>query len=57
MSSYAVIKNKFGRIIVNRNQCVYCPDFRFCQYRLWYGKPADCPMDEQQKIERRLPIE
>jgi len=41
------MKNKQGEIIINRNQCIYCPDFRFCHYKLYFGKPADCPKKEQ----------
>ena len=43
------IKDKRGRIIVNRDTCVYCDRFKWCKYMLWAGKPADCPKADEQE--------
>ena len=41
------MKDKNGHIIINRDQCIYCSDFHHnrysCPYRLWEGRPSDCP--------------
>lgn len=47
-----IMKDKFGRVIVNRDQCIYCDRFRWCRYKLWSGIPSDCP--ELSKIEQTL---
>jgi len=50
--SYEMMKDKFGRVIVNRNTCVHCDRFRWCSYKLWHSKPSDCPKDEEQNNEK-----
>jgi len=49
-----IITDKLGRVrvVVNRDQCVYCNRFRWCSYKLWFGKPFDCPKEEEQKNEK-----
>lgn len=43
------MRNKAEEIIVNRNQCVYCDQFKWCRYKLWFGKPADCPQKTEEE--------
>ncbi len=42
------MKDKSGRVIVNRDQCIYCSRFSYCHYKLYSGKPADCPEEKDQ---------
>lgn len=45
------MRDRHGRIIINRDQCIYCDDFRHCRYKIYYyGKPADCPKDEREAL-------
>ena len=47
------------RIIIDRDQCIFCPRFitgrTGCNYRIYEGKPTDCPEDEKER--RKLQIE
>lgn len=42
------MKDKRDRIIINRDQCMYCSEFAHCQYKQYFGTPADCPKDERE---------
>lgn len=43
------MKTPEGYIIINRDQCIYCDQFQWCKYRLWEGRPADCPKLTKQR--------
>ena len=41
------IKDKYGRVIVNRSGCIFCERKHYCGYKIYYGRPADCPKDAE----------
>jgi hypothetical protein len=48
--NFEPIKDEFGHVIINRDQCVYCADRDFCPKRIFAGRPSDCPRGSQNPI-------